>query len=101
MFDPENEGLIAHEQFLVAMTTRGKRLSTASLASILDNPNWNRDGSLDYRAFVADVFETSAKLAEVLKNNAITEEQNLIVNSNTYKVNENIFNLSFEHYWSN
>lgn len=100
MFDPENEGLIAHEQFLVAMTTRGKRLSTASLASILDNPNWNRDGSLDYKAFVADVFETSAKLAEVLKNNAITEEQNLIVNSNTYKVKRKASSPSHKITWN-
>eukprot|EP00095_Tigriopus_kingsejongensis_P005018 maker-scaffold139_size317827-snap-gene-1.26 protein:Tk05018 transcript:maker-scaffold139_size317827-snap-gene-1.26-mRNA-1 annotation:"ef-hand calcium-binding domain-containing protein 7-like isoform x1" len=72
------------------MTSKGRKLPMDVVAHLLDNPRHNRDGKLDYRTLVGEVFETSAHLAAELKRQAIEEDQRMVVNSGTYKVKRKV-----------
>ena len=85
--DKSGSGLIGHDDFLIAMTTRGEKLPGQIIYSLLTNPNYNTsEGKFEYEKYVKDVFETSSNLVNIATEKIKSEGINLAVNSKTYKV---------------
>jgi Ca2+-binding EF-hand superfamily protein len=88
-FDPSGKGVIDSREFVKVMTARGSnKVSEGVMKSIVEKPEYRRpDNKFDYVAFCNDVFKTSADLIELSKLKVASADDNLEVNSSTYKVN--------------
>ena len=91
-FDPDGEGVIDGDLFLAAMTQRGlKNLKASAVRAVLDNPEYRApSGRFNYVAFCNDVFKTSSDLMELAKERAAKADDNVEVNSKTFKVKRKV-----------
>lgn len=84
--DPSGNGSVSHEDFIVAMTTRGEPLPTSMIETLLSEPQFNEDGKFNYDVFCNVVFETSQEMLRLAREKVQLLEQNMEQNSKTYTV---------------
>ena len=84
-----NTGFIKHEDFVIAMTTRGDKLPETAVRTILSDPAFNPGGNgdkFDYVAFCRQIVATTNELARLAVERARKIEEHQALNSKTYKV---------------
>ena len=84
--DYDNVGYLSHEEFLLNMTTRGEKLSPNIVESLLANTEYNKDKKFFYKKYCQDIVDTNEKLAEMALEKLKKDEEEFMVNSQTYKV---------------
>ena len=84
--DPDSTGHIPHLKLMQALTTRGQKLPRETVKILLDNPRYNSEGQFDYKGFTNDVFDTSSKLTEAIKERFGDDHSASPLKTGTYKV---------------
>ena len=84
--DLDNAGYLNHEEFVLNMTTRGEKLPASVIENLIANEEYNKDKKFFYRKFCQDVIETKDKLANMALDKLKKDEEEYMVNSQTYKV---------------
>ena len=84
--DDKNVGFLTHDEFLLNMTTRGEKIPLEVIENLIANEEYNQDKKFFYRKFCHDIIETKDKLADLALEKLQKDEEELMVNSKTYKV---------------
>ena len=84
--DEKKVGYLNHDEFLMNMSSRGDTLPAGVLENLMENEAYNQDRKFYYKKFCNEVLETSNKLASLALDKLKRDEDELQVNSKTYKV---------------
>ena len=84
--DDQRNGFLPHDELLFNLTTRGEKLPTKVVESLLANADYNEDKKFYYQKFCEAVLDTRDKLATLAVEKLHKDEEELSVNSKTYKV---------------
>ena len=84
--DDQRNGFLPHDELLFNLTTRGEKLPTKVVESLLANADYNEDKKFYYPKFCEAVLDTRDKLANLSVEKLQKDEEEFLVNSKTYKV---------------
>ena len=84
--DDQRNGFLLHDELFFNLTTRGEKLPTKVVESLLANADYNEDKKFYYQKFCEAVLDTRDKLANLTVEKLQKDEDEFLVNSKTYKV---------------